>query len=279
MCRSNKSVNLLEKHLSVSTIDPMTDCLKIGKYTFNSRLLIGSGKFPSPQIMRESILASASEVVTVALRRINLNNAEDPIMSQLSDLPITFMPNTSGARDAGEAIRLSKLARSLSGSNCVKLEVVPQPDHLLPDPIETLKAAEALVKLDFDVFPYINADPILAKRLEEVGCVAVMPLAAPIGTNLGLENKHQIQIIIDNANVPVIVDAGIGSPSHACEAMEMGVDAIMLNTAIATATDPISMSTAFKKAIEAGRLAYLSGIALESYQAQASSPLTGFLHE
>ena len=212
------------------------DELKIGSNTYRSRLFLGTGKFSSPELMRECIHSSSSEVVTVALRRLDLENPKDPIMLHLTDLNAHFLPNTSGARTASEAIQLAKLARKLSHSNLVKLEVVPNPHHLLPDPIETLIAAEHLVKNGFEVYPYINADPILAKRLEELGCVCVMPLGSPIGSNQGLKTKDQLEIIISQSKVPVVIDAGIGKPSDACLAMEIGADAVLVNTAMATTT-------------------------------------------
>ena len=253
------------------------DKLKIADKEFDSRLLIGTGKYASNDIMGKSIIASGSQIATIALRRVDIDNPDDLMINAIDQKKIQLLPNTSGARDAGEAIRLAKLARAASGINWLKLEVTPDPYYLLPDPIETLKAAEILVKDGFVVLPYINADPVLAKRLEDIGVATVMPLAAPIGSNQGIQTRAAIEIIIAQSNVPVVVDAGIGLPSHAADAMEMGADAVLVNTAIATAKDPIAMSIAFKKAVEAGREAYLSGPAAVKKTATASSPLTGFL--
>ena len=249
----------------------------IGDIELKSRLLIGTGKFSSPELLSKTLAASEADIITVALRRVNFDNPEDEVMQHIDTAKYTLMPNTSGARNAEEAIRLARLARAASGSDWIKLELTPEPNHLLPDPIETLKTAEVLVAEGFTVLPYINIS-ILAKRLEAIGVAAVMPLAAPIGTNRGIESTEQLQIIIDNSNIPVIIDAGIGAPSHACQAMEMGADAVLLNTAIATATDPIAMARAFKDAIIAGRTAYLAGLPASQAQASSSSPLTGFLH-
>ena len=253
------------------------DPLKIGGKTFSSRLLIGTGKFSSAEVMKSTIDAAGSEIMTVAIRRVDIDQKEDPFLSVIKPESIVFMPNTSGARTAEEAIRLAAIGKASGVSNWVKLEITPEPHSLLPDPIETLKAAETLVKQGFVVLPYIHADPILAKRLEEVGCATVMPLGAPIGTNMGLKTKEFIEIIIEQSSVPVIVDAGIGSPSHACHAMELGADAVLVNTAIATAEHPIEMSLAFKQAVRAGREAYLAGLPTPSTTPSASSPLTGFL--
>jgi len=244
---------------------------------FNSRLLIGTGKFSSSEAMAQAIEASGAEIVTVALRRVDITNQNDDMLSAIDRNKYLLLPNTSGARTADEAIRLSRLARAATGINWIKLEVTPDPYYLLPDPIETLKAAEVLVKEGFVVLPYINADPILSKRLQDVGTATVMPLASPIGSNQGLKTRSAIEIIIEQANVPVIVDAGLGLPSHAAEAMEMGADAVLVNTAIATAIEPAKMAEAFKLAVVAGRMAYVSGAAIESKKASASSPLTGFL--
>ncbi|MCK5242773.1 thiazole synthase [bacterium] len=253
------------------------DSLIIAERKIKSRLFVGTGKFSSPQAMLAAVKASGAEVVTVALRRVDLNSPQDPTLSVLQPKEYLILPNTSGARDAEEAVRVAKLARTLSKINWVKLEVTPDPRYLLPDPIETLKAAEVLVKDGFVVLPYINADPILAKRLEEVGTATVMPLGAPIGTNQGLRTRDNIRIIIEQAGVPVVVDAGMGAPSHAAEAMEMGADAVLVNTALAVACHPDKMAAAFKQGVEAGRLAYLAGVAEPKEVAEASSPLTGFL--
>ncbi|MBN1961875.1 MAG: thiazole synthase [Deltaproteobacteria bacterium] len=245
----------------------------------NSRLLIGTGKFSSPEIMAKAIDASGTELVTVALRRVDVTSPADRTLSALDFTKYRLLPNTSGARDAQEAIRLAKLSRQACKTNWLKLEVTPDPNYLLPDPVETLKAAEELVKLGFVVLPYINADPILAKRLEEVGCATVMPLAAPIGSNRGLRTRDQIRIIIEQATVPVVVDAGLGVPSHAAEAIELGADAVLVNTAIAIADNPILMAEAFKTAVIAGEMARCAGAGNESLTARASSPLTGFLRD
>ena len=253
--------------------------LKIANREFNSRLMLGTGKFPSSSIMKESLEASGAEIITVALRRVNLSNQDDDILNHIDMDKYLFLPNTSGAKDAEEAVRLARLARSAGCQPWVKLEVTPDPNHLLPDPVETLKAAEILVKEGFNVLPYINADPILAKRLEDIGCATVMPLAAPIGTNRGLTTKEMIGIIIENANVPVVVDAGIGMPSHAAEAIEMGADAVLVNTAVASAKDPIKMAYAFKLAVESASVALEAEPAPKSYKAIASSPLIDLLRD
>ena len=255
----------------------MTDKLIIADKEFGSRLFIGTGKYASNEIMAASIAASGSEMVTVALRRVDIDNENDDMLSVIDREKYLLLPNTSGARDAEEAIRLARLARAASGICWLKLEVTPDPYYLLPDGSETLKAAEVLVKDGFVVLPYINADPILAKKLQDVGTATVMPLASPIGSNQGLNTRASIEIIIEQATVPVVVDAGLGLPSHAAEAMEMGADAVLVNTAIATAGDPVMMAGAFKLATEAGRMAFLAGKAAMSKQANASSPLTGFL--
>ncbi len=256
----------------------MSDQFVIANRRFSSRLLLGTGKFASPLLMKEAIDASGSEIITVALRRVDLETPqEDPFVDIIDPKNTVFLSNTSGARTAEEAVRLARIAKFSEVSNWVKVEVTPEPNYLFPDPIETLKACEILVKEGFIVLPYIHADPILAKRLEEVGCATVMPLAAPIGSNRGLETKALIDIIIEQATVPVIVDAGLGAPSHAAAAMESGADAVLVNTAIATASSPKEMAFAFKQAVEAGRLAYTSGLAETKLNAQASSPLTGFL--
>lgn len=255
----------------------MTDYLDIAGRSFQSRLLIGTGKFGSPQLMQHSIEASGSEIITVAMRRMDVSNPEDTFLAHISPDRYVFMPNTSGARTAEEAIRLARVSQVSGVSNWIKLELTPEPNYLLPDPIETLKAAEVLVKEGFVVLPYINADPILAKRLEEVGVSTVMPLASPIGSNKGLMTRDQLQIIIEQATVPVIVDAGIGAPSQAAEAMELGADAVLVNTAIATALNPIEMAIAFKEGVISGRRAYLAGLPSQVSVAVSSSPLTGFL--
>lgn len=257
--------------------------LVIADKTFSSRLFTGSGKFSSATLMKEAILASGSELVTVALRRVNVRDKEDDILSHIPTPPVHLLPNTSGARDAREAIFAAELAREALETNWLKLEIHPDPKYLMPDPIETLKAAEALVKKGFVVLPYIHADPSLAKRLEEVGAAAVMPLGAPIGSFAGLAMRSMIEIIIAESRVPVVVDAGIGAPSHAAEAMEMGADAVLVNSAIAVSADPVAMGKAFRLAVEAGRLAFESKgrvswkEAAGKIRAEASSPLTSFL--
>ncbi|MDC0036904.1 thiazole synthase [bacterium] len=256
----------------------MATNLILNETEFTSRLLLGTGKFSSPEIMNKAILSSECNIVTAALRRVDLNNPDDSFNCITSNKTLTFLPNTSGARDATEAIRCAHLGRAGSGSEWVKLEVTPEPNYLLPDPVETYTAAKQLVSDGFNVLPYIHADPILALRLQDIGCAAVMPLAAPIGSNKGLETREFIEIIIEQCSVPVIVDAGLGAPSHAMHAMELGADAVLVNTAIATAQDPIRMAIAFKEAVITGRNAYVAGLPTQQKQAVASSPLTGFLH-
>lgn len=251
--------------------------LIIANRHFSSRLLIGTGKFSSNAAMVAAMEGSGCEIVTVALRRVDVDDPQDSLLSHIDRQKYLLLPNTSGARDAEEAVRLARLSRAAGCEPWIKLEVTPDPYYLLPDPIETLKAAEILVKEGFIVLPYINADPVLAKRLQEVGTATVMPLGAPIGTNRGLRTREQIAIIIEQAIVPVIVDAGLGAPSHAAEAMELGADAVLVNTALAVARDPGLMGMAFRKGVEAGREAYLAGLGIQRQQAEASSPLTGFL--
>lgn len=248
---------------------------------FSSRLFLGTGKYSSNTLMQESIKASGTEMVTVAMKRIELDNQEDDMLQHIVDKNIQLLPNTSGVRDAEEAVFAAQMSREAFGTNWLKLEIHPDPRYLLPDSTETLKATEQLVKLGFVVLPYCQADPTLCKHLEEAGAAAVMPLGAPIGTNKGLQTRDFLRIIIEQASVPVVVDAGIGAPSHAAEAMEMGASACLVNTAIAVAGDPVAMSVAFKQAVEAGRLAYESGLALQSVNmvAEASSPLTAFLNK
>jgi len=255
------------------------DKLVIADRKFDSRLLVGTGKFASCEIMAEAIARSGTEIVTVALRRVDIENENDDMLSAIDRSKYLLLPNTSGARDAQEAIRLAKLARVATGINWVKLEVTPDPYYLLPDPVETLKAAEILVKDNFVVLPYINADPILAKKLEDAGTATVMPLASPIGSNQGIKVRAALEIIIEQSNIPVVVDAGLGLPSHASDAMEMGADAVLVNTAIATADDPPAMAEAFKLAVEAGRVAFKSGPRAAGKKASASSLLTGFLRD
>lgn len=255
------------------------DNLVIGGKTLKSRLFIGTGKFPSLKIMKEVVEVSDSQVVTVALRRVNVSEVTENILDYVDSEKVILMPNTSGAQNAEDAVKLARLSRNAGLSDWVKLEITPEPRYLLPDPIETLKASEILVKEKFHVFPYINADPILAKRLEETGTAAVMPLGAPIGSNQGIITKESIEIIIEQSNIPVIVDAGIGAPSHASLAMELGADAVLVNTALATANNPSQIAYAFKLAVQAGRLGFLSGLPEKKYVASASSPLTGFLNK
>lgn len=247
---------------------------------FRSRLFLGTGKFPSNQAMAAALAASGTEIVTVALRRADLSGNRDPyanILEFIDPQKYLILPNTSGAINAEEAVRLARLAAAAGLPKWVKLEIHPDPTYLLPDPIETLKAAEILVKEGFIVLPYINADPVLAKRLQEAGTAAVMPLGAPIGSNRGLATRDQIRIIIEQAIVPVVVDAGLGAPSHAAEAMELGADAVLINTAIAIASEPTRMAAAFQWAVQAGREAYELGLPEPSIHAHATSPLTGFL--
>jgi len=251
--------------------------LKIADKTFESRLFTGTGKFRSGQEMREALLASGSQLVTVALKRVDLQKQDDNILPFLREHQFNLLPNTSGVRNAEEAVFAAELAREALETNWVKLEIHPDPRYLMPDPIETLKATEALAKKGFIVLPYIHADPVLCKRLEEVGTAAVMPLGSPIGSNLGLETREFLRIIIEQSNVPVVVDAGIGSPSDATLAMEMGADAVLVNTAIASALDPVAMGTAFKMAVESGRMAYEAGLPGKYHGAISTSPLTSFL--
>lgn len=251
--------------------------LIIGGKEFSSRLFLGTGKFSSSAVMEKAIAASGTQMVTVAMKRIDLDNANDDMLIHINQEKIQLLPNTSGVRNAEEAIFAAQLAREAFGTNFLKLEIHPDPRYLLPDPIETLKATEKLVKMGFVVLPYIQADPVLCKRLEEVGAATVMPLGAPIGTNKGLRTRDMLEIIINQSNVPVIVDAGIGAPSHASEALEMGADAVLVNTAIAIAGDPVKMAEAFKQAVEAGRTAYEAGLGKSGIIAEASSPLTSFL--
>ncbi|WP_047049708.1 thiazole synthase [Vibrio mexicanus] len=253
--------------------------LKIADKTFGSRLFTGTGKFSNNQIMAEAIKRSGSELATMALKRVDVNDKQDDILKPLVDSGVNLLPNTSGAKTAKDAIFAAHLAREALGTNWLKLEIHPDPKYLMPDPIETLAAAEQLVRDGFVVLPYCHADPVLCKRLEEVGCAAVMPLGAPIGSNKGIVSKDFLEIIIDQANVPVVVDAGIGAPSHAAFAMELGADAVLVNTAIAVASNPVEMAHAFKLAVESGRMAYESGLAGQVNHAVASSPLTNFLDE
>jgi thiazole synthase len=251
------------------------DPLVIAGRELSSRLFLGTGKFPSNASLAETIAACGTEMVTVALRRVDPTSSDDI----LDAIPgsVQLLPNTSGAMDADEAVRLARLARAAGLPEWVKLEVTPDPRYLLPDPVETLKAAEILCREGFVVLPYVNADPVLCKRLEEAGCATVMPLGSWIGSNQGIRTRAALEIIIEQALVPVVVDAGLGAPSQAAEAMEMGAAAVLVNTAIGTAGDPPAMGAAFRKAVEAGREGYLAGLAAMRREADASSPLTGFL--
>jgi len=253
--------------------------LIIADQTFSSRLFTGTGKFSSAKEMESALIASASELVTVALKRVDLKGKDDDILHHLKYPHINLLPNTSGVRNAKEAVFAAQLAREALETNWIKLEIHPDPKYLMPDPIETLKATEELVKLGFVVLPYIHADPVLCKRLEDVGTAAVMPLGSPIGSNKGLRTIDFLEIIISQSRVPVIVDAGIGAPSDAAKAMEIGADAVLVNTAIAIAKDPTNMAIAFKMAVEAGRMAFESKLGAQTHYAAASSPLTAFLDE
>jgi len=253
--------------------------LKIADKEFSSRLFTGTGKFSSSKLMEEALIASGSELVTVALRRVDMNSQDDDILLHLNHPKINLLPNTSGVRTAKEAIFAAQLAREALDTNWIKLEIHPDPKYLMPDPIETLMATEELAKLGFIILPYIHADPVLCKRLENAGASAVMPLGSPIGSNKGLKTIDFLEIIIEQSNVPVIVDAGIGSPSDAAKAMEIGADAVLVNTAIAVAGDPVQMAIAFKMAVEAGRMAFHARLAKKGNYAVASSPLTAFLDE
>jgi len=257
-----------------------TQPLIIAGRTFQSRLLAGTGKFSSNAAMADALAASGTEIVTVALRRADLSGKDDPyadILAFIDPKKYLLLPNTSGAMNAEEAVRLARLAASAGLPMWVKVEIHPDPRYLLPDPIETLLATRILVKEGFTVLPYINADPVLAKRLQDEGAATVMPLGSPIGSNRGLETRAQLEIIIEQATVPVIVDAGLGAPSHAAAALEMGADAVLVNTALAVARDPAAMAHAFRLAVEAGRIAFESGLGAPAPTARATSPLTGFL--
>jgi thiazole synthase len=258
-----------------------TTPLVIAGVTLSSRLFLGTGKYQSGSVMAESLAASGTELVTVALRRVRTDGAADDILGQLDRARYRLLPNTSGVRDAREAVLAAELAREALETEWVKLEIHPDPKYLMPDPVETLRATEQLVKRGFVVLPYVHADPVLCKQLEEAGAAAVMPLGAPIGSNRGLESRAFLEIILAQANVPVVIDAGLGAPSHAAAALEMGADAVLVNTAIAAAADPVAMGLAFKLGVEAGRLAYEAGLAARSTRpvAHGTSPLTAFLSE
>jgi thiazole synthase len=252
------------------------DLLTIAGKTFRSRLIVGTGKYRTMEDMRDAIDASGAEMVTVAIRRLPLDDTDEPnLMDYLDWERYTILPNTAGCRTVEEALFTSRLARELTGSDWIKLEVIPDPKYLLPDPVGTLEAAEKLIAEGFVVLPYIHADPVLARRLEEIGCATVMPLGSPIGSGRGIFTLEEIQIIIEHASVPVIIDAGLGAPSDASLALEVGADAVLVNTAIAQAKDPVRMARGFKLGVEAGRQAYLSGRIPRKDLAQASSPVEG----
>ena len=254
-----------------------TDFLKIEGVSFSSRLFVGTGKFSSGECLQKTIESCGTELVTVAMKRANPRSDEDSILDYLTNEKIRLLPNTSGVRDAREAVFVAQMAREALGTNWLKLEIHPDPKYLMPDPIETLLATQELVKDGFVVLPYCHADPVLCKRLEDSGASAVMPLGSPIGSNRGLESREFLRIIIEQSQLPVIVDAGIGTPSQASAALEMGASAVLVNTALAAAHQPVQMGLAFKKAVEAGRMGYLAGLGPVSVTAQASSPLTSFL--
>jgi thiazole synthase len=255
-----------------------TDLLTIGGKTFTSRLLTGTGKYPSDTMIPKILESSGSQIITVALRRVDFEADTDNVMKHIPD-HIQLLPNTSGARNATEAVRIARLAKAAGCGNWIKIETIPDNVYLLPDGHETVLATEILAKEGFVVLPYIQADLVVARQLVDAGAAAVMPLGAPIGTNKGLKTKDMLRMIIDEIDIPVVVDAGIGKPSHACEAMEMGADACLVNTAIASSQDPVQMGRAFAQAVSAGRTAYLSGMGPVQTKAAASSPLTGFLHQ
>ncbi|WP_341842156.1 thiazole synthase [Chitinophaga caseinilytica] len=255
------------------------DELIIAGQAFTSRLFTGTGKFGDLTVMEQALLASGSQLVTVALKRVDAGHQPDNLLAHLRHPQFRLLPNTSGVRNAREAVYAAELAREALETNWLKLEIHPDPRYLLPDPIETLAATEALAAKGFIVLPYIHADPVLCKRLESAGAAAVMPLGAPIGSNRGLRTKDFLEIIIEQSKVPVVVDAGIGAPSHAAAAMELGADAVLVNTAIAVAGNPVAMAAAFAAAVQAGRSAYLAGLPVAGTRAQASSPVLAFLDE
>jgi len=280
--RTYKSIRSRHDCEYVSVMSDKPSKLKIADREFTSRLLVGTGKFSSNEAMRDALVSSGTEIVTVALRRADLSGKHDPfanILDFIDPKKFLLLPNTSGARDADDAVRIARLAASAGLPTWVKLEIHPDPHYLLPDPVETLAAAEVLVKEGFTVLPYINADPVLAKRLQDVGAATVMPLGSPIGSNRGIETRAQIEIIIEQATVPVVVDAGLGAPSQAAEAMEMGADAVLVNTAIAIASDPNRMARAFKMAVEAGREAREIGLVEKRWSASATSPVSEFFSD
>ncbi|NKF52604.1 thiazole synthase [Shewanella sp. WXL01] len=253
--------------------------LTIGDKTFESRLFTGTGKFANQQLMLDAITASGSQLATLAMKRVDLKTGGDELLTPLVDSGVNLLPNTSGARNAKEAVFAARLSKEMLGTNWVKLEIHPDPKYLMPDPVETFLAAKQLCEEGFIVLPYVHADPVLCHRLEEVGCSAVMPLASPIGTNQGLDTETFLKIIIEQAQVPVVVDAGIGAPSDACKAMELGADAVLVNTAIATASDPVAMAKCFADAVVTGRQAFEAGVAQTSVAANHTSPLTQFLFD
>ena len=255
----------------------MDKLLVIANREFRSRLLVGTGKFASSEVLREVLEASDAEIVTVAVRRVDITNKEEPILKAIDRSKYFLLPNTSGAKDAKEALKVAQIAREILETNWIKLEVTPDPRSLLPDPVETYLAAKMMIEDGFTVLPYMPADPILAKRLEDLGCATVMPLGSPIGSNRGIRTEDAIRIIIENSTIPVVVDAGIGAPSHAAYAMEMGADAVLVNTCIATAKDPVLMAEAIKEAVISGRKGFLSGIPSSSVYARASSPLKNLI--
>jgi len=280
--RTYKSIRSRDDCEYASVMSDKPSKLKIADREFTSRLLVGTGKFSSNEAMRDALVASGTEIVTVALRRADLSGKRDPfanILDFIDPKKFLLLPNTSGARDADDAVRIARLAARAGLPTWVKLEIHPDPHYLLPDPVETLAAAEVLVKEGFTVLPYINADPVLAKRLQDVGAATVMPLGSPIGSNRGIETRAQIEIIIEQATVPVVVDAGLGAPSQAAEAMEMGADAVLVNTAIAIASDPNRMARAFRMAVEAGREAREIGLVEERWSASATSPVSEFFSD
>ena len=254
----------------------MDDPLVIAGRAFSSRLITGTGKYPSLDVMRDSVVASGCELVTVAVRRIDLDDQADAITDWLPD-GVLLLPNTAGCATADEAVRVARLARAGGLPDWIKLEVITDERYLLPDGEETLRAAIELIADGFTVLPYIQPDPVLQKKLEAAGCATVMPLAAPIGTGRGLRLRHAIEIMIEQAEVPLIVDAGLGAPSHAAECMELGADGVLVNTAIAMAGDPVAMASAFRLGVEAGRAAHLAGLVDESETARPSSPITGLV--
>jgi len=261
-------------------MDEQNSVLKLGESVLTSRLIVGTGKFSSVEMMLEAVKASGTQLVTVALRRFNRERPEDDLLAPLAELDgVQLMPNTSGARNAKEAIRAAMICRELSGSPFIKVEIHPNPHHLMPDPIETYEAARALVAEGFTVMPYMSADPVLAKRLEDVGCASVMPLGAAIGSGRGLQTREMLELIIENSNIPVIVDAGLRSPAEAAMAIEMGCDAVLANSAIAAADDPVTMAGAFARAIEAGSDARRAGVMARSNDAVATSPMITFLSD